>query len=66
MRTDLLQAISYQEDVVRFTQNTDDYYFSVDRLTINLEGRLAKAYHEATSISIIKANGLLLKSCLAM
>lgn len=35
--------------MVRFTQNTEDYYFSVDRLTLNLEGRVAKAYHEETA-----------------
>jgi hypothetical protein len=45
MRGDLLQAISYQEDVVKFTQNTDDYYFNVERVTSAAQGRVAKAYY---------------------
>ncbi len=45
MRGDLLQAISYQEDVVKFTQNTDDYYFNVERITSSAVGRVAKAYY---------------------
>lgn len=46
MRLDLLQAVSYQEDVVKFTQNTEDYYFSVERIGGSAVGRIAKAYHE--------------------
>ena len=31
--------------MVKFTQNTDDYYFNVDRITTDHIGRIAKAYH---------------------
>ena len=34
-----------EEDVVKFTQNTDDYYFNVDRIIIENISRIAKAYY---------------------
>lgn len=44
LRNDLVQAISYQEDVIKFNQNSDDFIFSVELLTDDLVGRICKAY----------------------
>ena len=45
MKSDLLQAISYQEDVIKFTQNKDDFYFSVERLTSDSAGNFLFIFH---------------------
>jgi survival-of-motor-neuron-related-splicing factor 30 len=44
LRGDLLQAISYQEDVIRFTQGHDDFTFNADRLVNEDTDRLARCY----------------------
>jgi len=44
LRGDLLQAISYQEDVIKFTQGSDEYIFNTERLTNAHADRLARCY----------------------
>ena len=49
MRNDLLMAIQYQEDAIKAAQNSDDFKFSVERLTKAEIGRLCKAFYEKNS-----------------
>jgi len=44
LRGDLLQAISYQEDMIKFTQNSDNYIFNNERLSNEHVDRLARCY----------------------
>jgi len=47
VRANLLQAISYEEDVIKFTQNSDEYYFSPEILTNKCIDRLCRCYLKA-------------------
>ena len=44
VRASLLTAISYEEDVIKFTQNSDEYYFSPELLTTKCIDRLCRCY----------------------
>jgi hypothetical protein len=47
IRQNLLQAISYEEDVIKFTQNSDEFLFSTEILKMEHIDRICKAYYEA-------------------
>ena len=44
VRASLIQAISYEEDIIKFTQNSDEYYFSPDILDHTVIDRLCRVY----------------------
>jgi len=44
VRASIFQAISYEEDVIKFTQNSDDFYFSTEILTTKSVDRLCRFY----------------------
>jgi len=46
VRASIFQAISYEEDVIKFTQNSDDFYFSTEILTPKYVDRLCRFYHK--------------------
>ena len=46
LRAELIPSISYQEDVIKFTQNSDDYIYNHERLTNEHIDRLAQCYFQ--------------------